>query len=435
MASSIRHAVIVLAALLCSFSLTVEAARQKPVVRPASATDEFKKGTSTLDINRHWGEVIDVQGGRVNLPVTQTSKYNFTRLAGLLKQAINSNPAKYAATAGVTYLITQLPGASFDPQTGELLKAPDVVTSGSYWTATLYNAPPGYQVKKADSALESCRLLYSGGMTAIPVSSSRYDCARNGSVVGWTGLGTFNCPFGVSSDYSCRTSALPPQPFTTSDYDSLTLNTPGIPESAWPSLHDMLRGDIPGSFDGPDFEDFTGPASIQGTPTYTTTLDNVTGDTTVSETIPTHNFSYGKNPLTVTTNTTTTTNNYKNGTLVSTTVVTQPSTPSEVQPMPEIPTDCDFMPTVCSFIDWVKSPFDEEEPDLSQFISDEDFERDFSISGNATCPPPSIISTSKGGYEFSWQPACEWAGLIKPFIIIGALMLAIMINLGSFRRD
>ena len=91
------------------------------------------------------------------------------------------------------------------------------------------------------------------------------------------------------------------------------------------------------------------------------------------------------------------------------------------------------MPTVCSFIDWVKTPFNEEEPDLSELIADEDFEKEINFSSNATCPGPSMISTSYGDFEFSWDPACQWAGMIKPFFLIAALISAIYISLGAIR--
>lgn len=426
--------------LLALSVIPAEAARQKPVVRPASAQDTFKKGTSTLDIERHWGEVVDVQGGRVNLPVTQASKYNYTRLAGLLKQAINSNPVKYAATAGVTYLIAQLPGATFDSQTGKLIYKNPVVYPGggdaySRWRIMIPSAVYYANPAAACSSLGPNWFLQYTNWT----DTWSYVRCTDGQGM-WYQIDNVKCtaaqgPFNPNSR-QCSLSYVPPSdtkvPFTSTDFDSLVSHTSGIPETAWPSLHDMLSGDIPGSFDGPDVEDFTGPSSIQGDPIHTTTLDHVTGNTTVSETIPTHNFDYSPSPLSITTTTTTTTNNYQNGNLVSTTTVTESPTVSEVQP-PEIPTDCDFMPTVCDFIDWVREPFNEDEPDLSELITDEDFERDFNFSSNASCPAPLQIATSRDTYEFSFEPACEWAGMIKPFFLIAALITAIYLNLGVFR--
>ncbi|MNG16967.1 Neisseria meningitidis TspB protein [compost metagenome] len=91
------------------------------------------------------------------------------------------------------------------------------------------------------------------------------------------------------------------------------------------------------------------------------------------------------------------------------------------------------MPTVCEFIDWVKTPFDEEEPDLSELIVDDDFERTINFASNATCPAPLDMATSQGTFQFSFVPACTFAGMIKPIIIIIALLSAIYINLGLVR--
>ena len=50
-------------------------------------------------------------------------------------------------------------------------------------------------------------------------------------------------------------------------------------------------------------------------------------------------------------------------------------------PQIDIPTDCDFMPTVCAFLDWVKNDDTPEEPDLSALINNRDFTESYSISG------------------------------------------------------
>ncbi|MGA4603894.1 virulence factor TspB C-terminal domain-related protein, partial [Ectopseudomonas hydrolytica] len=228
---------------------------------------------------------------------------------------------------------------------------------------------------------------------------------------------------------------LPPIPVTDPDLDNFVSNF-NDPGQVVPDVVPTILDIDPSLLGPPDGVVFTGPSSMPGQPTHTTTLDNVSGNTTVIESTPTHHFQYDTNPLSVTSHTTTVTNTYVNGQQTSSTTTSNQSQNPVTSPTPvETPTDCAFMPTVCAFIEWVKTPFTEQSPDFGDFIENEDFERDFNIPGNSTCPAPMIISTSKGGYEFSWEPACQWAGLIKPFIIIGALILAIMINLGSFRRD
>lgn len=432
MASLFRRCFIVLAAVLCCVQVA-ESARQQPVVRPASASDKFVKGGTTLDIDRHWGEVVDVPGGRLDLQVSTKSGYSWARAKSILKGAINSNPVKYAATAGLTYLIYQIPGASFDPVTGQPVMTPSTLPNGQYWRVNF--DPPKY----FSSAQQACRAI-SSIYNAYDVSSNSANCASQADYVGGF-ISIYktqaNCPSGIDSVTGNCLSAPPASaPFSPSDYDSLLAGMPDIPAGDLDSLGAELLRDFPASFDGPDSETFDGPSSVQGEPTITTTLDQVSGNTTTSETTPTYNFDYSTSPLTITTSTTTTTNTYNNGTLVSTTTTSESPNVGPVKPVEqtlEVPTDCDFMPTVCNFIDWVKTPFDEEEPDLSSLIGDEDYEKNIQFNSNATCPGKSVISTSLGTFEFDWQPGCDWAGMIKPFVIIAALIGAIYLNLGLGR--
>lgn len=422
--------------LLSLSVLTAEAARQKPVVRPASAQDTFVKGQGTsgqqtLDIDRHWGEILDVPGGRVNLPVTQKSAYNPTRIAGAIKQLIKNNPLKVAGTAAGLYLIDLLPGSSFDPLTGQPLMTPPFSGSASQvWV------PYGQPTPRYSSALEACKGTY-GPTTILAFTVGCYHPAGSpwlGNVQKITVCteGTYS----PETNQCIPSTSVTPLVMTDPQLDQLVSGVPGFSESHWSEIGPILLSDIPATFDGPDSTAFDGPASVTGTPTITTTLDQVSGTSTVVESTPVHNFDFSTNPLSITTTTTTTNNTYQNGTLVSTTTQTQGQPSTEVSEVPaqlEIPTDCDFMPTVCSFIDWVKTPFDEEDPDLSELITDQDFEKEITFASNATCPPPANIDTAFGSYALSYEPGCQWASMIKPFILIAALISAIFINLGSFR--
>lgn len=436
---------------LLSFSvLAVEAApRQKPVVRPASTQDQFKKGQTTLDIDRHWGEVIDVpssqytSSAKVNVPVVQKSKYSPGRIAGAIKNVLKNNPIKVAATAAGVYLIHQLPGANFDAATGQPLITPGFQRTGTSWQmntwgGTYFGAYPSFQA--GCDAMKPNILYYE---TRVYDTSNGSNICRlrdnfNGQLKTF-GIGysvVLDCPNGFNTTTSlCNVAPIVPVPLDEPQLDQLASGVNGFTESHWNEIGPILLDEVPATFDGPDGTEFTGPASIQGSPTVTTSTDIGTGNTTVTESIPSFTFDYSTDPLSITTNTTVTNNTYENGvqTSTSTSVQTSPSTGVETVPEIEVPTDCDFMPTVCSFIDWVKDPFEEEEPDLSDLISDDDFQKNIDFSSNASCPAPSIMATSQGSFEFSWQPACQWAGMVKPFIIIAALLAAIFINLGAIR--
>ncbi|WP_170799416.1 virulence factor TspB C-terminal domain-related protein [Stutzerimonas stutzeri] len=467
MASCFRHGLVVLAVVL--YSLQVTAA---PVVRPASTTDVFKKGGQTLDINRHWGEILDVKptpstSAKVNIPVRLTESFGWARVGQWVKNGIKAHPGKIAATAGVMWLIDQIPGASFDPVTG-LPMSP--AKPGAPLTGVASSSDIGWAVAgsshKRYTARAACEATYPVGtwlmhQTANPptqmqvasyiisgtgdtsvtchlmASNAAYGPIRSDTVLR---SGT-SCPTGSvysSTDRACSTQT-PAMPMTDAELDGLVSNVPNMPEHLWDSGLGPDLASIPGTFDGPDSVGFSGPSSIDLPATRTTSTDSVSGNTTVVESLPSIRFDYGTNPLSITPSTSTTTNTYTNGQLQSsTTTNTQTNTNNSTvvtTPAPEVPTDCAFMPTVCAFIDWVKQPFTEQAPDFSDLIDDEEFSESITISGNATCPAPTMIDTNLGSFEFSWQPACTWAGMIKPLVIIAALIAAIYISLGVARSE
>lgn len=446
MASFFRYGLVVLAAVLYSVEVTAI-----PVVRPASTSDVFKKGGQTLDINRHWGEIIDVKptpttSAKVNVPVQLAESFGWGRIANTVKNVLKSNPAKIAATAGVLWAIDQIPGA-------EILDGQPVRTTQPAGATGIYWETSRDQVQAlarfADSS-QACKSLtssypywyYGAAAGAFYPCYGSYQQNTAGSRQGWVQRVEYNCPYGVGDNFACNTTPLPggdKQPFTDADYDQFAAKVPDIPEALWNEGLGPNLADIPGTFDGPDGIGFTGPSSIDLPSVRTTTTDSVTGDTTVVESFPSIQFDYGSNPLSITPSTSTTTNTYTNGQLknsTTTSTVTNTNNSTVVtSPVSDVPTDCAFMPTVCGFIDWVKQPFTEEAPDLSELIEDEDFSESVTISGNATCPAPTIIETNLGSFEFSWEPACVWAGMTKPLVIIAALIAAIYISLGVARSE
>ncbi len=427
MASCFRYGLVVLAAVLYSVQVTAA-----PVVRPASTTDVFKKGGQTLDINRHWGEILDVKPtptttAKVNLPVNLKQGFNWSRVVASVKSALKLHPGKIAATAGAMWLIDQIPGGSYDPATDSYVTNPTNTTT-TYWL--------GASNGRYGTAEQACK-SYSGSYTVTANTNGSYYCRNSSGQVMWTLIPqTLQCPYGHTK-YRCDAG---PNvvPLTDSQFETMASQAPNMPEDMWNSGFGDSLGSIPGTFDGPDAEDFTGPSSVELPSTRTTTTDS-TGNTTVVESIPSIRFDYGTNPLSITPSTSTTTNTYTNGQLQSSTVTnTQTNTNNSTvvtTPATEVPTDCAFMPTVCAFIDWVKQPFTEEAPDFSDLIDDQDFSESITISGNATCPAPTMIETNLGSFEFSWQPACTWAGMIKPLVIIAALIAAIYISLGVARSE
>lgn len=117
------------------------------------------------------------------------------------------------------------------------------------------------------------------------------------------------------------------------------------------------------------------------------------------------------------------------GSTTTTTVISGSSATADI----EVPTDCDFMPTVCRFIDWFtqSDPELSQEPDLSQLIDTVDIERDYSVgSSSASCPAPLTIDLKiVPSVQVSLQSFCDFADLLRPFLLTLCFLFSGMIIL------
>lgn len=427
-----RYVLIVLAAFLYSNSVT--ASLLTPITDPGTGAKVYVPSGSGLGQKRTFTSNVNIGSGTAKVPTTLVKNFGWARVGTAVRTIAKGSPQAIVGTVALGWLINQIPGAEVDPS-GAFTKLPGPTnTTITFWSRAF--SPP----YRGGSALEACR---GGGSTnylsTFQQTPTSVQC--HNPYNGWLGnvtLTTLSCPNG-NTGYYCNDKPLAAVPFTDADFDQLAANTPNIPADMWSDFGPSLDA-VPGTFDGPpDTVDFTGPPSIDLPSTTTTSTNPTTGDTTVTQSLPSVNFTYGSNPLSVTATPTTTTTTYQNGTVTNTTTTTTNNTTnSNVTVTPastEVPTDCAFMPTVCEFIEWVKTPFTPDEVDFSQFTEDKDFKESVTISGNATCPAPMIINTKFDDYEFSWEPACQWAGLLKPILMIGALIAAIYISLGIGRSD
>lgn len=446
---------------LLSLSVLTAHASRTIVVEPGQLVRTYGSAPFQFSDSRNWNATVSTQSGAsVKVPVKATGGYSPAKIAGALKNLLKMHPGKVAGTALAAYLIEQMPGTSFiggvpHIATGEPPPSTFACTTGvPCWTASHHGdgqnvctRPSPKQAFECSAAMRSYSttvqktgMLNGDSLTLYYYSQTCPDVMNGCSHFNVYSVNTYNshlCPSGTtfkSATKTCDNQPVP-LPFTDADYDAFTAPVQSLPPNIWQNDLGPLIGDnIPATFDGPDQTDFTGPPSVDLPSTTTTSVDAGTGQTTVIESLPSLQFEYSSNPNTITSTPTTVTNTYQNGNLTNTTTTTTNTTTTTTPtPVAEIPTDCEFMPTVCAFIEWVKTPFNEEDPDLSELIADEDFEKEINFSSNATCPGPSMISTSHGDFEFSWEPGCQWAGMIKPLIIIAALVAAIFINLGTAR--
>lgn len=434
------------------------------VVEPGQITRTYTPGQSPYAFNdsRSWKEPVSTQSGRVNVPVKTDRKYGFPSFRAGLKNALKINPARVIGGAVVAGAVGAV-GWVMDQSTGQL-KKPEYSFDSSL--TLFWCGEPSAQYCTGSHALNR---RFASPADAKPVLDDFY-CSQYGSscatgsvtstmtvdasqatylwsfpVVGQTykisgGSNLYrhgSCSSGfiyVPATGKCQ-SHQPTSyaPVTDSDIDQLTagITSPGDAASIAP---DVIEA-VPGSYDYPDGFDFSGPDSITGDPVVTTTT--TPSGTEVSTTTPSYSFDYSTNPLSITTTTTNTTTVYNNGTLVSTSTTTNNQGVVDASPEPssEVPTDCEFMPTVCEFIAWFKTPTAMPEPDLPVPVDDE-FKQTYSASFGGSCPAPRQVHTDNfGTLSISWDPICQLAFYIKFLVVGGAALYAAYIGLGISRGN
>lgn len=418
------------------------AARKIPVTRPASANDTFVKGAgtageTTLDINRHWGEVVDVKPQPINLPVSNVSKYKWPRFKEIVKSGFKANLPQLILTVGGGYLLSQMPDADWD---GFKLSRKQLTVNGEPASPAPVSAASEICSVPASQTVGKINVITttSGEKIAVWVGyksqqPSGYptfynNCTNSslGYVGSWEEYAISGSLYPQSYGRTLSIGDLGDQKlaFTDSDWSEFANGIDSMSPNHLSDLVPHLQESVPGSFDYPDGETFDGPASVQGQPDLTTTTSyNPDGstNTNVSESTPTYNFDYSTNPLSIDMSTTTTMNNYTNGTLTSTTTNVNNS-PDVSSPEGEKVTDCDLVPTLCKWSEWTKQ---EDLPDKEE-LPVEEIEKPSSVTvgPGASCPAPAVISLPDGKtVEFSYQPTCDLMTIISP-IVRGCGLLA-----------
>jgi hypothetical protein len=150
----------------------------------------------------------------------------------------------------------------------------------------------------------------------------------------------------------------------------------------------------------------TGPTSVPG-PTTSSTTTGPAGQTTVS-TQTTNNLTYNTNVVTVTSSTVTTTT-HPDATQTVTTDTTSP--PSGGDPVEEPPALCEEFPNA-SACQELGDPQDEELGEQDQDVS---FDSEGGAAGS--CPQSIPFFASGTSQSLSWQPTCDFASGIRPFVI------------------
>lgn len=432
---------------LLSFPALAFSAQRVIVVEPSQITRTYEPGSGpyAFSDSRSWKEPVSTQSGsRVELPVKTQRKYSWPSFRSGLKNALKLNPVRAAASAAVAGAVAAVGWVMSPENTGIQKSEPSLdpastdSSKGEYtWRVT--NMPGNYSSPWV--ACEDFRVTRTAYVkTEVSISGASGNCV----FTNYSGVQISTAAFLTRSGSSCpadttydplRGACYPPDalvPVTDADLDSFVADWDD-PLDAADAASEI--SDIPGSFDYPDGYTFEGPSSIIGDPVVTTTT--TPSGTEVTTNTPSYSFDYSTNPLSITTTTTNTTTVYNNGTLVSTSTTTNNQGVVDVTPEPsqEIPTDCEFMPTVCEFIAWFKTPADMPDPDLPT-PEDDEFKQTYSASFGGSCPAPRTVHTDNfGTLSISWQPICDLAFYIKFLVIGGASLFAAYIGLGISRGN
>lgn len=97
------------------------------------------------------------------------------------------------------------------------------------------------------------------------------------------------------------------------------------------------------------------------------------------------------------------------------------------------PTFCGWATKVCEFIDWFKKPTDKD-VDLPEQEIDIDTKGWSSGIGGGSCPGPSEFSVTvvgqNGTAAYEWQPVCDFATKMRPFLIFVCSLVSVLIIAG-----
>lgn len=197
---------------------------------------------------------------------------------------------------------------------------------------------------------------------------------------------------------------------------------------------DLARRLIEAGYNPPvDGIEIDGPSSIPGD-TVTSTTSGPAG-TTSTTTNTTHNISYSTNTTnntsTVTiTNVSSTTVTAPDGTTTTDTTETPPE--GSTEPPPEEKPFCELYPeaSACAKLD--VPPVDpNESEDVTVTLTPTG---GFGSEAGA-CPPPFPFVVQGRSYQISYAQACDFFSAVRPVVIAAAMLSALLIALGGYKRD
>lgn len=304
-----------------------------------------------------------------------------------------------------------------------------------YWTID--------NVSRHSSPSSACSQAYSGNANWV-FTSVRRDSDTMFTCMGHhlsnpsndTSLATVlrkgnSCPAGSSFNPSSGACVYGSNPSPVSDDDiAAGVNSNYVPEpSDWQALTPELELDN---------VEITWAPTLQSEPKTTTHYDADGNPHKVTETNISYEFDIRDNSspnpaldLKISEETKT----YENGVLTGTTTTNSTSSGGSAGTSPpelDIPTDCDFMPTVCAFLEWFKDEPTEPDDNLPDLLREVPIvNKTHTITGGAAaCPAPLVLDLSVfGSREVSYQPLCDLASTMKYlYLALMSFAAAVLLN-------
>lgn len=378
------------------------------------------------------------------LPVSRNAVIPYGSIVNGAKNLVRINPGSVAVSAAITGLFLAVDWV-FDQASGEwviirdeVIESPELglwsVHGASFPTpeaACEYGVPRSHGSFRYDNhALSGNVGICYGAQISNPSNVAPIVNIER----------TSDCPSESVYDSSAGVCVIEGQwkNLDDSDWSQLEGTLPSLPaQNVADAASDIQRrqgAPLPGYQDLP----MTGPSSVSGPSSTSTSTDPVTGESTVTTTSTQTDISYGDE--TITTTSTTTSTSYQNGQETGTTVTTE--TPGDLPvetggggASGDWPGFCSWATVVCDWLNWTREDPPPEE-DLPVVIDDDFFEQKNISFGSKSCPPPHEVNLApflETTVGVSFQPLCDFAGLIYYMVMAASYIIAAYISIGVAR--
>ena len=405
---------------------------------PSAGPTTVTKYAGGLQQTMPTGITIDAIKKSAPLPtvVRATTQSVKNAATGCLKSA-RCNVGLMLAGAGLQALFDNLDwvmgeGGKIQGKPSSPTPSTDQVIAGVY-----YRSNEGFQTSSFSAAIADVNKYcpsawYCKNNSITQKSPTQWGLyGPNGSVYRETSLvGT--CPY-TAGKYGCRDSEPAGSPVSSDDIASGVENNYVPDPSDWRALTPELElSDV----------EITSAPTLKGEPITTTVYDADGNPHEIKETNIWYDFDIrdnGSSQPALDLKVREETKTYKDGALTGTTTTetTQPSVGggggSNVEiPTVEIPTDCDFHPTLCKWLDWTKEEPQEPDDNLSALLKEVPISnKTHTITGgSAACPAPLVLNLSQfGSREVSYQPLCDLASTMKYlYLALMSFAAAVLLN-------